>query len=132
MPPVELPPMELPGPAPDPTLAPAEERKRAQSRTESFDLIAANKNNRRSWRPSLEKFVRLSQLTMVIIFTLPILYHYDHETQAVCPYATICSKGLVEVGLLLVSKTTALLMYPLIIVVFFAKCSTLRSLIQQT
>ncbi len=102
-----------------------------ETASSSLAFVQAAKQRRKPWyRPSLVRLIRLAQLLLVIRWTIPPLQMYRRGS--ICPYAVVCSTGFVEIGLLCVSKITALMMYPLFALVFLSKCATLRTFFQHT
>jgi hypothetical protein len=129
-------PLPSPAAATPPAEGPRSERHErtkmlATHKSSSMLWLQAAKKRRKPWyRPSLVRLLRLAQLLMVLRWTVPVLQMYHRGS--ICPYAVICSTGFVEIGLLCVSKITALLMYPLVALVFLSKCATLRTFVQNT
>jgi hypothetical protein len=74
------------------------------------------------------------QILLVCLYTIPILIKVKESgtPPTYCPYAVVCSTGILELVLLLISKISALLMYPPLAVIMLSKCASLRSFIQTT
>lgn len=102
-----------------------------QHKSSSLGFIKEAKQRRKPWyRPTLVRLIRLAQLLITARWTVAALQNY--RDGSICPYPVVCSTGFVEIGLLCVSKISALLMYPLLSVVFLSKCATIRTFFQHT